>query len=127
LPSNGAGNLPLEMWFSEARDDWFLVGTDQNRQNAINAGYKLMYIDCYVPSSWVTWPSTPPSDSPFENSKDILGYDYMTGVNANYGGADTWYPSWGADNKLYSIWTHGSVKDILLIAELMEVQLQRLE
>jgi len=69
----------------------------------------LMYIDCYVPSTWVTWPSTPPSDCPFPISKDILGYDYMLGANANYGGADTWYPSWGADDKLYSSWTDGSV------------------
>jgi len=121
LPSNGAGNLPLEMWFSEARDDWFLVGTDQNRQNAINAGYKLMYIDCYVPSSWVTWPSTPPSDSPFENSKDILGYDYMTGVNANYGGAGEQIISY------IQVGLMVQSMDILLIAEPMEVQLQRLE
>ena len=41
----GPGAQPLEMWFSAARGDHFLVGTAQNRANAQGAGYTLLYND----------------------------------------------------------------------------------
>ncbi len=54
------------------------------------------------------WPSRPPVGIPFRPSHSITGIEF-SGVYANYGGADTWYPSWGADNVLYSPFTDGQV------------------
>ena len=45
----------------------------------------------------------------FEQSTDILGWEYLNNSNFQYGGADTWYPSWSNDNNLYSPWTDGSI------------------
>ena len=47
------------------------------------------------------WPSQPPADCPFEQSRDIVGIAF-TGVHSDYHVADTWYPSWASDGNLYS-------------------------
>jgi hypothetical protein len=52
------------------------------------------------------WPSQPPADCPFEQSKNLVGIQFM-GVHSDYKFADTWYPSWAADGNLYSPWTDG--------------------
>ena len=52
------------------------------------------------------WPSEPPKDIPFEQSKELVGI-LFTGVHSDYRAADTWYPSWAADDNLYSPWTDG--------------------
>jgi len=54
----------------------------------------------------VLWPSEPPEDIPFEQSKDLIGI-LFTGVHSDYRAADTWYPSWASDDNLYSPWTDG--------------------
>jgi hypothetical protein len=54
------------------------------------------------------WPSQPPADCPFKASESFSGVEF-SGRNANYTGADTWYPSWAADGNLYSPWTDGKV------------------
>src|SRR2546425_6059512 len=54
------------------------------------------------------WPSQPPIDCPFEPSKEIVGLIF-TGRHAAYTEADTWYPSWAADDMMYSPWTDGNV------------------
>lgn len=101
--------LPVEMWYSAQRGDHFLVGTADNRANAVGAGYVLQYVDFFVPLDWTVWPSAPPAGIPFPASTDILDYELAWGANANYGNADTWYPSWAADGNMYSSWTDGSV------------------
>ncbi|CAE7214229.1 unnamed protein product [Symbiodinium natans] len=58
-----------------------------------------------------TWPNQPPSDIPFERS-ELFTEVHFTGRYAEYGGADTWYPSWGADGNLYTPWTDGVVGGI---------------
>ncbi|SPE57279.1 conserved exported hypothetical protein [Verrucomicrobia bacterium] len=68
-------------------------------------------VDAPPPQPDRLWPSTPPSDCPFPKS-DTLGGIGFTGRNAEYGGADTWYPSWAADGNLYSPWTDGSVNGL---------------
>ena len=81
----GQGAQPLEMWYSAARGDHFLVGTAQNRGNAQGAGYVLQYVDSYVAPSWVVWPNEPPtvpSAIPYPPSKDLVGYNYLSGGNA---------------------------------------------
>jgi hypothetical protein len=54
------------------------------------------------------WPSTPPSDCPFQPSTALTGIVF-TGRHAEYTGADTWYPSWASDDNLYSPWTDGNI------------------
>ena len=50
---------------------------------------------------WI-WPSSPPADCPFEPSEDIAGIAF-THRHSDYSGlADTWYPSWASDGRLYS-------------------------
>jgi len=56
------------------------------------------------PIAFRVWPSMPPESSSFELSKTITGLAF-TGRYANYTTADTWYPSWGADDRLYSPFT----------------------
>jgi len=52
-----------------------------------------------------------PAGSPFESSTELTGIVF-TGRYAQYGHADTWYPSWAADGNLYSPWTDGEVNGI---------------
>lgn len=52
------------------------------------------------------WPSNPPKDIPFENSESLKGIKF-TGISSDYAIADTWYPSWASDDKLYSPYTDG--------------------
>jgi len=57
------------------------------------------------------WPNEPPKDIPFAHSSLLTGVEF-TGRYANYGGADTWYPTWGADGNLYTPWTDGTVNGV---------------
>jgi hypothetical protein len=60
---------------------------------------------------WI-WISEPPEDCPFERSTDIVGvaltenYRHYKQKNGSYF-ADTWYPTWAANDTLYSPWTDG--------------------
>jgi len=47
-----------------------------------------------------------PNGCPFERSPEFPGIEW-TGRHAQYGNADTWYPSWATDGNLYSPWTDG--------------------
>lgn len=52
------------------------------------------------------WPSEPPADCPFEQSKELSGIRF-SGLKSGFHFGDTWYPSWDADGNLYSPWTDG--------------------
>ena len=54
------------------------------------------------------WPSDPPEPPPFPASSLLSGIGF-SGRCASYTDADTWYPSWAADDYMYSPWTDGSV------------------
>lgn len=54
------------------------------------------------------WPSAPPAACPFPRSRSFSGVRFQ-GRYARYAHADTWYPSWASDNRLYSPWTDGRV------------------
>ena len=60
---------------------------------------------------WIAWPNAPPSAIPYPPSADLAGFQYLNGANAVPPGvkADTWYPSWAVNGKMYSSWTDGSV------------------
>ena len=62
------------------------------------------------------WRSEPPADCPFGPSTKVGGVAF-TGVHSNYGPparvpapgwADTWYPSWASEGKMYSPYTDGA-------------------
>jgi hypothetical protein len=57
------------------------------------------------------WPSKAPAGCPFPASARLQGIEF-TGRHAEYTNADTWYPSWAADGKLYSPFTDGKVGPI---------------
>lgn len=107
---------PLEMWYGAVRGDHFLVSTDEERDDAQGAGYELLYVDSFttIVVSWAQWPSTPPADSPFPMSQDLSSYFYALNGQAVPPGihADTWYPSWSSDGRLYSSWTDGNVNGV---------------
>jgi len=52
------------------------------------------------------WKSEPPPDCPFEPSGELNGIKFM-GKKSGFHVADTWYPSWAEDDKLYSPYTDG--------------------
>lgn len=60
--------------------------------------------------NWIgrVWPSQPPPNCPFESSHAFKAI-HFTGRAISYTNADTWYPSWASDGKLYSPWTDGKV------------------
>ncbi len=62
-------------------------------------------------SQGFVWKSAPPADCPFPASTDITGLEF-TGRHAEYTDADTWYPSWASDGKMYSPFTDGRVDEI---------------
>ena len=55
---------------------------------------------------WI-WLSETPPDCPFIKSEIFAGIAF-TGRHSDYKFADTWYPSWASDDKLYSPYTDGS-------------------
>ena len=58
--------------------------------------------------SYRIWPSEPPPDCPFQKSQTITGVAF-TNRHAEYGHADTWYPSWAPNGAMYSPFTDGTV------------------
>jgi hypothetical protein len=58
-----------------------------------------------------TWPNEIPADCPFPKSESFNNITF-TGNFATYANADTWYPSWASDDKLYSPFTDGSVDGV---------------
>jgi autotransporter-associated beta strand protein len=61
-----------------------------------------------VSSGLQVWPSPPPPDNPFAQSADIAGIG-ISERRRNYTAADTWYPTWASNGKMYSPFTDGSV------------------
>ena len=47
------------------------------------------------------WKSDTPQDCPFEQSKELVGIRFL-GLKSGYHYGDTWYPSWAANDTLYS-------------------------
>lgn len=62
-------------------------------------------------ASFTVWPSEPPAACPFQKSQFITGIAF-TPRHAEYGHADTWYPSWASNGNLYSPFTDGSVDGV---------------
>jgi len=118
--SAGAGLLQLRQYYSAARQDHFLcVEGSVSEQNALNAKYVLLGVEAYAaagplfpPFLWnSTVPTTRGEQCPFPPSSAFSSVQF-TGFYANYGGADTWYPSWAADGNLYTPWTDGNVNGV---------------
>ena len=63
------------------------------------------------PAANSAWSIPAPSDCPFQKS-NALGGIAFTNRHAEYTKADTWYPSWASDGKMYSPWTDGDVNGL---------------
>ncbi len=74
----------------------------------INADTEVVSLQSGKQGGAKLWPSRVPADCPVKQSKKYAGLGF-TGHFATYSNADTWYPSWGADDKLYSSFTDGTV------------------
>ena len=59
----------------------------------------------------MVWPDATTADCPFPRSTRIKAEVKLTGRSAVVpgSGADTWYPSWASDGKLYSTFADGTV------------------
>lgn len=57
------------------------------------------------------WRSESPADCPFRQSVELSGIKFL-GVKSGFHYGDTWYPSWAADDKLYSPWTDGTTNGV---------------
>ncbi|MBA7549009.1 hypothetical protein ES705_41477 [subsurface metagenome] len=53
------------------------------------------------------WKSETPSDCPFKQSKELKGIKFLGIKSGFFHLADTWYPTWADDDKLYSPFTDG--------------------
>ena len=114
LPASAAGALPVDMWYSAARNDHVLVGTSDMRAAVARQGYVRLFTDCAADPLWAQWPSTPPPGIPFPPSLDLLGFEFAFGgmsIPPNIR-ADTFFPSWAADGLLYSGYTDGTVQGV---------------
>jgi len=66
-------------------------------------------VPAYEP--WI-WESEPPEDCPFEPSTELVGVALTKNyrhykLENGYSYADTWYPTWAANDTMYSPWTDG--------------------
>jgi hypothetical protein len=61
------------------------------------------------PEPWgpLLWKSSTQENCPVEQSDDLAPVIVFTGKHADYTYADTWYPSWASDDKMYSPYTDG--------------------
>ena len=64
-----------------------------------------------ITEPWI-WSSEPPEDCPFQQSEELIGVAFSPKIkrykHKGWGYADTWYPSWGEDDILYSPFTDGT-------------------
>lgn len=113
---------PLQIWRSDAvRFDTDSVvnytSTEDVRGDNGGAcpgcGYSHLRIEACLPSaSWARFPGAgaPPAGAPFAASARLRGVSFSNRVGYYpRTGADTWFTSWGADDRLYSIFTDGVV------------------
>ena len=75
------------------------------------AGGRRSTLASAAAGSGTIWPSEPPTNCPFKPTKSVTAFVF-TGRHAEYTHADTWYPSWAADGKMYSPWTDGNVNGL---------------
>ena len=98
-----------------------LPSTDISCRNGTNCGGTNLWTkwsDSSLPNSTYTNPGT----MPYPKSIDLIDWEFKSGANPGYGSrpgpsmykaasADTFYPTWAADNNLYTGYTDGSVCD----------------
>jgi hypothetical protein len=68
-------------------------------------------IDALPAATAGAWPNQVLANCPFPKSESFAGIVF-TGRHSEYTQADTWYPSWASDDKLYSPWNDGTVNGL---------------
>ncbi|HEX3698171.1 MAG TPA: hypothetical protein VH374_22560 [Polyangia bacterium] len=64
-----------------------------------------------LPETAFHWPSMPPASNPFSASTSIREVVF-TGRHALYGQGDTFIPTWGSDDNIYTPFTYGTVDNV---------------
>jgi hypothetical protein len=83
-------------------------GMTYNAPLTVRSSNDSTTIDLYVPQfSPFTWPDQTPASCPFDHSKQLKGIAFL-GYHTDFYFADTWYPTWASDDKLYSPYTDGT-------------------
>jgi hypothetical protein len=105
-------------WFANA-ESYFLIGDAagegmksllKNGKHALPAHSEVPYLFGRGTNyQYFTWDTTCPTGCPFAASS--YRRLQFTGRWATYTAADTFYPTWGDDDVLYSPWTDGSIGD----------------
>lgn len=82
----------VQMW-SDKRKDSFLVAVGSSHEHdALNAGYTRKWSECFavvsaIPGAtgkWTKWDDKPQQGIPWPKSKDMLGWEYLSGANPGY-------------------------------------------
>jgi hypothetical protein len=91
MPQPGGGKL-VQMW-SQARQDSYIVLEGGNHYHtALQSDYTTNWTECYTAPApggkwtggtgkWTVWPSQPQSGMPWPLSKDLVGWEYLSGAN----------------------------------------------
>eukprot|EP00051_Salpingoeca_urceolata_P017548 m.240201 g.240201 ORF g.240201 m.240201 type:complete len:619 (+) comp18986_c1_seq11:169-2025(+) len=112
-PSGSYASRLLTYWSAQRKDSFIVASGSAHEQSALDAGYQLAWDECVVVPEWAVWPDNAVQKQlPLPKSTDLLDWEYLPGANANYGHADTWYPSWASDGNLYTPWTDGTVNGV---------------
>ncbi|HEY2902857.1 MAG TPA: hypothetical protein VGL59_19905 [Polyangia bacterium] len=64
-----------------------------------------------LPETAFHWPNMPPASNPYPASTSIREVIF-TGRHALYGQGDTFIPTWGADDNIYTPFTYGTVDNV---------------
>ncbi|MBC7350993.1 MAG: hypothetical protein H5U08_01435 [Thermogutta sp.] len=93
----------LSARWATAEESQGLVATGASGANA-----QVSIVPAPPPAEYTFWPSDPPETCPIPRSTEWCELG-LTGRHAEYTAADTWYPSWAADGRMYSCFTDGTV------------------
>ena len=117
----GAAYVKLQQFYNMARTDHYLVAPSAVGI-ATRSGYHALWDEGwapdrqFAPGTWSTWQDTKLPQStivPFAQSEELhslqLDLGSATG-NLETTGGDTWFVSWGADDKLYSSYADGRAR-----------------
>ena len=85
-----------QMWSTSRLDSFLVQAGGAHEATAQAAGYIVNYTECYVVGSaipgatgqWITWPNEPKFTPPFPQSRDLVGWQYLSGANPGYGSGD---------------------------------------
>lgn len=96
MPQPGGGKL-VQMWSGARQDSYLVIEGGSHYQTALQSKYSTNWTECYTSSGsspgkwvpggtgkWTVWPSVPQPGMPWPVSKDLVGWEYLSGANPGY-------------------------------------------